>query len=163
MSPSSSSMADEMLIQHNYFTWEFNTRMKLMKKGLLDRIEGVKTPDDEIVELWKSRTSKRLQSSRCLSVQIFSQYCEAQVRLLKCGKSIKMKNTPLPAVFIHIVAASQHYFAKFCELEKISQIWALCTAYRFSARLLAGCFCKHFFGNQRDCDIDHCSTLLLLA
>nr|CCA19021.1 putative polyprotein [Albugo laibachii Nc14] len=48
-------MVDEALQQNNYFTWEFSTRMKLMKKGLLDHLDELKTPnsEDSAAELWK--------------------------------------------------------------------------------------------------------------
>nr|CCA17332.1 putative polyprotein [Albugo laibachii Nc14] len=44
-----------MLNEDNYFVWEFNTRLKLMKKGLLDHIDAIKTPivDNQVPELWR--------------------------------------------------------------------------------------------------------------
>lgn len=33
--------------EDNYFVWEFNARMKLAKKGLLEHIDATKTPSGE--------------------------------------------------------------------------------------------------------------------
>ena len=44
-----------MLNKDNYFVWEFNTRLKLIEKGLLDHIDATKTPiaDNQVPELWR--------------------------------------------------------------------------------------------------------------
>ena len=45
MSPShADSTTADMLRDGNYFYWEFNARMKLAKKNLLDHIDATKTP-----------------------------------------------------------------------------------------------------------------------
>nr|CCA23134.1 AlNc14C182G8236 [Albugo laibachii Nc14] len=53
-------MVDEVLQQNNYFIWEFSTRVKLMKIGLLDHLDGLKTPnsEDSAAEMWKVNDMK---------------------------------------------------------------------------------------------------------
>ena len=36
----------EILNEDNYFLWEFNARMKLAKKGLLDHLDATKAPPE---------------------------------------------------------------------------------------------------------------------
>ena len=36
--------ANEVLNEDNYFVWEFNARMKLAKKGLMEHIDATKAP-----------------------------------------------------------------------------------------------------------------------
>lgn len=50
----------DMLREDNYFSWEFSARMQLMRKGLLDHIEPVKTPseDDSNAGIWKINDMK---------------------------------------------------------------------------------------------------------
>ena len=42
MSPKTNT--NDILREDNYFVWEFNARMKLSKKGLLEHIDAQKTP-----------------------------------------------------------------------------------------------------------------------
>nr|CCA25054.1 AlNc14C272G9984 [Albugo laibachii Nc14] len=46
--------------ESNYFSWEFNTRLRLMKKGLLDFIDTTKTPciEDQAMGLLKFNDMK---------------------------------------------------------------------------------------------------------
>lgn len=56
MSPSNADSTNaDMLRDGNYFYWEFNARMKLAKKSLLDHIDATKAPqaNDPRVEEWK--------------------------------------------------------------------------------------------------------------
>ncbi|CAI5728481.1 unnamed protein product [Peronospora effusa] len=46
MSPTTPD-ADDILREDNYFVWEFNARMKLAKKGLLEHLDAMKAPEDE--------------------------------------------------------------------------------------------------------------------
>ena len=43
MSPTT---AEDILKEDNYFFWEFNTRMKLAKKSLMDHVDAAKAPSD---------------------------------------------------------------------------------------------------------------------
>nr|CCA18129.1 AlNc14C45G3685 [Albugo laibachii Nc14] len=79
-------MVDEMLNQDNYFTWKFKSRMKLMKKGLLDHIDGVNALYDENVALWKVNDSTAFAIVASSITQTFNQWCEEQIRPPKCGK-----------------------------------------------------------------------------
>ena len=56
--------ANDVLNEDNYFVWEFNARMKLAKKGLLEHIDATKAPrgDDVGVSLWK--VNERYESLR---------------------------------------------------------------------------------------------------
>ena len=45
MSPSMGGTND-VLIEDNYFVWEFNAGMKLAKKGLLEHIYATKAPSE---------------------------------------------------------------------------------------------------------------------
>ena len=49
-----------MLREDNYFSWELSARMQLMRKGLLDHIDLVKTPseDDSNAGIWKINDMK---------------------------------------------------------------------------------------------------------
>ena len=47
-----------LLDSGNYFHWEFNTRMKLARKGLLGHITLVK-PESEITETWLVKDAKQ--------------------------------------------------------------------------------------------------------
>ena len=44
-----------ILNEDNYFVWEFNTRLKLIKKGLLDHIDATKVPiaENQVHESWR--------------------------------------------------------------------------------------------------------------
>nr|CCA28032.1 putative polyprotein [Albugo laibachii Nc14] len=50
----------DMLREDNYSSWEFSARMQLMRKGLLDHIDMVKTPgeDDSNAADWKVNDMK---------------------------------------------------------------------------------------------------------
>jgi hypothetical protein len=45
MSPSTTEASD-VLREDNYFVWEFNARMKLANKGLLEHIDATKAPSE---------------------------------------------------------------------------------------------------------------------
>ena len=59
MSPSMGGTND-VLIEDNYFVWEFNARMKLAKNGLLEHIDATKAPseNDASAAVWKVNDMK---------------------------------------------------------------------------------------------------------
>uniref|UniRef100_A0AAV1UFB1 Polyprotein n=1 Tax=Peronospora matthiolae TaxID=2874970 RepID=A0AAV1UFB1_9STRA len=38
--------ANDILREGNYFVWEFNARMRLAKKGLLEHLDAMKAPEE---------------------------------------------------------------------------------------------------------------------
>lgn len=59
MSPNTAE-ANDVLNEDNYFAWEFNARMKLAKKGLMEHIDATKAPreDDAYASTWKVNDMK---------------------------------------------------------------------------------------------------------
>ena len=60
MSPTTAK-ANDILKEDNYFAWEFNARIKLAKKGLLEHIDATKAPsegDDAYASEWKVNDMK---------------------------------------------------------------------------------------------------------
>nr|CCA26538.1 putative polyprotein [Albugo laibachii Nc14] len=68
MSPNSRNAVDELLGDNNYFTWEFNARMKQMKKGLLNHIDESESisEDRTALAIWKVNDLKALASLQAM-------------------------------------------------------------------------------------------------
>ena len=62
MSPTTPDAGD-ILREDNYFVWEFNARMRLTKKGLLEHLDAMKAPEerDASVSTWKVNDMKAFE------------------------------------------------------------------------------------------------------
>ena len=47
-----------ILRDDNYFVWEFDARMRLAKKGLLEHIDATKVAEEENSAIWKVEDMK---------------------------------------------------------------------------------------------------------
>ena len=88
MSPNTAE-AHDVLTEDNYFVWEFNARMKLAKKGLLEHIDATKTPSegDANASIWKVNDMKAFAIICTMINPSLQSMVRNAGRLQKLGKS----------------------------------------------------------------------------
>ena len=80
MSPTTPDAGD-ILRENDYFVWEFNARMRLAKKVLLEYLDALKAPEegDSTVSTWKANGMKAFSiASTMISTNLQSMVCTAK-------------------------------------------------------------------------------------
>ena len=80
MSPTTPDAGD-ILRENDYFVWEFNARMRLAKKVLLEYLDALKAPEegDSTVSTWKANGMKAFSIvSTMISTNLQSMVCTAK-------------------------------------------------------------------------------------